>query len=547
MSSRCLVIQTIASGTTESMRRCYLAADRRADVVELRVDTVRDLDLDRLLGARGKPKLITARSRRQGGGCRPADRGPLLRRALAAGVEYVDLEFGDQDLPLLRHRGRSRRILSHHALESTPADLPALRARMESVAGGALLKIVTYADVASDALRVRDLLRSSPPGSLIAFCMGPKGIPSRVLAPLWGSAAVYAPLRDAAETASGQVPLEDLFDLYRFDRIDGDTRLLGVVGSPVAHSLSPRMHNAALAAAGLNYRYLPFEVASLGEFLPLISELPIAGLSVTLPHKEKILAYLDGIDEVARAVGAVNTVVKRWNRLEGFNTDVEAALAPLRRALSLKGKRVALLGAGGAARALLYGLMREGARVTIFNRTPSRAATLARQFGARHLPWERLRGFRCELLINATSVGLAPDSHRSPVPAAWIAAPRVYDIVYNPPETRLLRMARSRGAEVLGGADMFVAQGAAQYRMFTGREPPVEVMRRAALEALGVPAEAAAAGRAAPPERRRRVAPAGGGAPRRGAGPGPAADRGRAGAHRGARPGRAGRRRRAGG
>jgi shikimate dehydrogenase len=236
-----------------------------------------------------------------------------------------------------------------------------------------------------------------------------------------------------------------------------------------------------------------------------MSELPISGLSVTLPHKEKILAYLDEVDPIARSVGAVNTVVKSWNRLKGFNTDVEAALSPLRRVMSLEGARVALLGAGGAARALLFGLTRAGARVTVFNRTPARARALAREIGARHLPWSRLKGLRCDLLINATSVGLAPDTETSPVPASWVKASRVYDIVYNPPETLLLRQARSRGAAVHGGVDMFVEQGAVQFRLFTGVEPPVALMRRAVLESLGPPARdrSTGSGRGRRPRRRR--------------------------------------------
>ncbi len=483
--NRSLVIQVVAAGTTEALRRAYLKADPRADVVELRLDAVRDLDLDRILAARGKPKLITVRSRKQGGASRPAEREPLLRRALEAGVEYVDLEYGSDDLPLLHRRWRSRLILSHHDLESTPADLQAIRSGMSSVGGGALLKIVTFADAASDNLRIRDLLRSAEAGSLIAFCMGPKGVPSRVLAPSWGSAAIYAPARGGEPTAPGQIPLDDLFDLYRFDTIGPETKLLGVLGSPVGHSLSPRMHNAALSARDLDYRYLPFEATSVAEFLPLISELRIAGLSVTLPHKESIVAHLDVVDPVARAVGAVNTVVKTWNRLEGFNTDVEAALDPLRGLMTLDGAKVALLGAGGAARALVYGLVRAGARVTVFNRTAARARALAREFGARHLPWTRLRGHRCDVLINSTSVGMAPAADRSPVHGGWVKTARVYDIVYNPPETLLLRRARDRGAAVIGGVDMFVAQGAAQFGLFTGEDAPVDVMRRAVRAALG--------------------------------------------------------------
>ena len=485
MPSRCLVIQVVACDTTEAACRSYLAADERADVVELRWDLVRDLDADRLLKLKGKPKLITVRSRQQGGAARPAEREPLLRKALAAAVDYIDLEFGDRDLAFVKQRGRTRRVLSYHDFNGTPADLQGLYREMRSAGVDALPKIVTLADAASDILRVRDLLRSVGPGALIAFCMGPKGVPSRILSPSWGSAAVYAPKRGNAASAPGQVSLEDLFDLYRMHRIGPRTRLLGVLGCPIGHSLSPRIHNAALASLGLDFCYLPFEATRMAEFLPLLSELRLAGLSVTLPHKETILPHLDGLDETSRGVGAVNTVVKVWNRLEGRNTDVEAALAPLAGRMVLRRARVAVMGAGGAARALVYGLVRAGARVTVFNRTLAHGRVLARRFGVSHLPWGRLRRFPCDLLINATSVGLAPDTDGAPLPASWIVAPIVYDIVYNPVETRLLREARARGRQTIGGLDMFVGQAAAQFALFTGRPAPVDVMREAALQALG--------------------------------------------------------------
>ncbi len=507
MAPRCLVIQVVACDTTEAACKAYLAADARADVVELRWDLVRDLDADRLLRLKGKPKLITVRSRQQGGAARPAEREPLLRKALAAGVDYVDLEFGDRDLAFVKQRGRTRRILSYHDFNGTPADLLALHGEMRAAAPGALPKIVTLADAASDILRVRDLLRSAGPGALISFCMGPKGVPSRILAPSWGSAAVYAPSRGAAASAPGQVSLEDLFELYRAHRIGPRTRLLGVLGYPIGHSLSPRVHNAALAALGLDFCYLPFEATRLAEFLPLLSELRLKGLSVTLPHKEAIARHLDGLDETSRGVGAVNTVVKIWNRLEGRNTDVEAALAPLALRTALKGARVAVLGAGGAARALVFGLVRAGARVTVFNRTRAHARVLARRFGVRHLPWSRLRRFPCDVLINATSVGLAPDIDSVPVPVSWVVAPIVYDIVYNPVETRWLREARDRGRQTLGGLEMFLAQAAAQFAMFTDRPAPVDVMRETALKALGSsPLERPAAVRHPPrrPATRRR-------------------------------------------
>jgi 3-dehydroquinate dehydratase/shikimate dehydrogenase len=310
-------------------------------------------------------------------------------------------------------------------------------------------------------------------------------VPSRILARAWGSAATYAPRRGAEPSAPGQVPIEDLLEVYRWDRLGPATGLLGVLGSPVGHSLSPAMHNAALGALGLDLVYLPFEASGVAEFLPLISELRLHGLSVTLPFKETILAHLDRVTPVASRCGAVNTIVKVWNQLEGHNTDVAASVSPLRRWMRLRGSRIAILGAGGAARALLEGLQGSGAEVTVFNRTPDRGRELARHAGVRHLAWPRLRGYRCDLLINTTPVGQAPRVDQSPLPASWVRARRVYDLIYNPGETLLLRRARARGAEVRGGLDMFVAQGAAQFRLFTGRRPPLAVMRRAVAAALG--------------------------------------------------------------
>jgi 3-dehydroquinate dehydratase/shikimate dehydrogenase len=480
-----MVVQVVACDSMDEALRAYRQADRRADVVEFRLDRIRRVDPDRLAAARGRPKLLTIRSRAQGGGSPQSERRDLLRRIVSLPVEYIDLELGDEELPCLDSPGGPRRILSHHVLDATPLDLGPLLARMRAVPRVALFKIVTFAEVATDNLRIRDLLRGQGDGSLAAFCMGAKGVPSRVLSALWGSAAIYAPRRGDRLTAPGQVTLEALFDTYRFLDIARDTRLFGVLGNPIGHSLSPPMHNAAFQALDLDLRYLPFEASTLAEFLPLLADLRLAGLSVTIPYKERFLPHLERLDAASRRAGAVNTVIKRWNRLEGYNSDTAAALSPLRGRIRLRGARVAVLGAGGAARALIDGLRRRGARVTIFNRTKSRGTALAERFGARHLPWHRARCFPCDLLVNATPVGMAPDITRSPIPGTWVAAPLVYDMIYNPPETRFLRLARRRGATVLGGLDMFLAQGARQFELFTGRRAPLPVMRRAVVEALG--------------------------------------------------------------
>jgi 3-dehydroquinate dehydratase / shikimate dehydrogenase len=486
---RPLLVEVVARPTTAAALSAYQDAHPASDLVEIRLDIIRDLKLDRIVAAKGRPKLLTVRSRGQGGALAGDDREALVRRVAATRSEWMDIETQDLDLLAARRPGGPRRLLSWHDLHGTPLDLDERLRPLLRASGVDLVKIVTFAEVAGDNLRVRDLLRGAPRGRVAAFAMGPKGIPSRVLAAKWGSAATYAPRRGAPASAPGQVALEDLEEVYRWRGIGPSTGLLGVLGSPVGASLSPAMHNAAFAALGLDLVYLPFEASTLAEFLPVFSELRLRGLSVTHPFKEAILPHLDAIDPVARRCGAANTVVKVWNRLEGHNTDLEASVAPLRGWLTLSGARVAVIGAGGAARALVEALARERARVTVFGRAPEKARALARATGSAHRPLARLRTFACDLVVNATPVGMAAgvgaaERTRVPVPATWIRAPRLYDLVYNPAETALMRQARARGIDTRGGGEMFLAQGAAQFRLFTGRPAPLEVMRRAIREAL---------------------------------------------------------------
>ena len=483
---RPLVIEVLAQRTTAAALAAYRDVHPRTDLVEFRLDLMRDLDLDRLIAAKGRPKLMTLRSRPQGGEAAPADRPALLRRLCRAPVAWVDVEPDDFGLAEVRRPGGPKRLLSWHDLHTTPLDLDQRLERLLAERRAAMVKLVTFAEVAGDLLRIRDLLRRAPQGRVLSFCMGPKGAASRILGPSWGSAGVYAPRRGAPASAPGQIPLEDLLEIYRLDTLTPSTRLLGVLGSPVGHSLSPAIHNAALQALGLDLRYLPFESSTVAEFLPVLSELRLGGLSVTLPFKEAIAPHLDRLDPTAQRLGAVNTVVKVWNRLEGSNTDVAASVAPLRGFVGLEGARVGVLGAGGAARAVVLALRERKAEVTVFARTLKRGRDLAAATGARARPWGSARGFRCDLLVNATPVGMGTRTRSMPVPIAWVRARRVYDLIYTPEETALVRSARARGIPAKGGLEMFLAQGAAQFRLFTGRPAPRAVMRKAAREALDV-------------------------------------------------------------
>ena len=267
--------------------------------------------------------------------------------------------------------------------------------------------------------------------------------------------------------------------------IPAHTPVYAVIGDPVAHSLSPAMHNRALAACGLPGVYVGFQVNDLTAAVAGIRALGIRGVSVTIPHKVAVMGLLDEIDETARSIGAVNTIVNESGVLKGTNTDGLGALKALETVTDVDGRRVAVLGAGGAARAVAWSLSRAGAKVTLFNRTTARAAALARQLGLEWAPLANLAQWGTEILVNTTPVGMAPDTEALPVdPGVLDPATVVMDIIYNPLETALLAAARLRGCTTVDGAHMLVFQGAAQFQRWTGVAAPVAVMRRAVIEAL---------------------------------------------------------------
>ncbi|MEJ2222660.1 MAG: shikimate dehydrogenase [Desulfobacterales bacterium] len=267
--------------------------------------------------------------------------------------------------------------------------------------------------------------------------------------------------------------------------IDAETSLFGLIGNPVAHSLSPVMHNQAFAASGYNGVYLAFRVIDPRTAIKGIAALDFKGVSVTLPHKVAVMDYLDEVDETAARIGAVNTIVNKRGRLIGYNTDCPGALEALRTRTSIKGKSVALIGAGGAARAIGFGLMAAGARVTILNRTRLSGERLAGDLQAQFLPLGEWAPDRYEVLINTTPLGMHPETDAAPIPKEELTKKMiVMDIVYNPLETRLLKEAAAGGCRTINGLEMFVFQGAKQFELWTGQKAPVGVMRAAVLEAL---------------------------------------------------------------
>ncbi len=496
-------------------------AARFADVVEIRFDCLEPAELvgaleslGPLLDAPPRPFIFTLRPASQGGAHDFADderqrfwhqlaselrrRADAPRAAQSAGpVHFADLELdGGPSQETCAELARVCKIIrSHHDFDGHSEDLSNIYARA-SETEARVIKIAFNARDATDCLRVFRLLeRARAEGRpLIAVAMGQAGVPTRVLAPSRGAFLTYAALDPESATAPGQLRAEDLRELYRVDSVDAATVITGVVGSPVAHSLSPRMHNRAFARERLNAVYLPFEVFDVGAFArrmarPRTRELEwnLRGFSVTAPHKTAMLTHLDWAEPRALEVGAVNTVViTDEGELRGYNTDAEAFVAPLRARLELRGARVAVLGAGGAARAAMSSLKAHGAVVGLFARNVERAAAVAADFGAEVAPLDGARFGDFEAVVNTTPLGTrGPHESETPATSAQLGGARIaYDLVYNPRMTRFMREARAAGCETIGGLPMLVAQAAAQFKLWTGRDAPQDVMRRAAEEGL---------------------------------------------------------------
>jgi len=469
-------------------------AARVAGMVELRVDYLRDLDfaspepLRRLIEMRPLPIIITCRADSEGGAQNIDDeiRLRLLAWALRTGADYCDVEAAHYDrfLRLSPHPGRL--IVSYHNFESTPSNLEVIYESLCALPS-AVQKIATKADGYEDALaHMRLLDRANREGRrLIAVAMGEAGVITRLLGPARGAFLTYGSMALGRESAPGQATCEEMKELYRVESLSSDTQIMGIIGKPVGHSASPAMHNAAFRAMDLDAVYLPLEVDDLGDFFTNVargSDLRLRGLSVTIPHKRAVIPFLDGLDPVARGVGAVNTVVIEGGRLNGYNTDVRGALTPLERSCDLEGAVCGVIGAGGAARAVVYGLKQKGAEVVLFARDVASAGPFAREFDISIERIEDITRREMVVLINTTPVGMRGHSEgRSPVPPDTFSGREVaYDLVYNPEETRFLADARRAGCRVIGGLEMLVAQAALQFELWTGRRPPTEILKAAA-------------------------------------------------------------------
>lgn len=445
---------------------------------------------------RNAPILATCRRSGNGGHYRGSIESQiaLLRAAVEEGANLVDIEIETiEEFPaaLEPFRRRAYTIASYHNFQETP-DLPPILRKMEAT-GADILKVATAICRPDDNLRLLELCRERP--NMVVAGMGETGAPTRLLAPMYGALFTYAapdlhPVSESERwysemlpTAPGQIPAGSLRDLYRVAEATAETKIFAVIANPVAHSKSPRIHNLAFQSTGFEGMYLPLlvEPDQLEDFFRFMRELPLSGASVTIPHKQSVLQHVDAIDATAESIGAVNTLYWQNGHLLGTNTDALGIAKPLSKHGEFHDATALVVGTGGAAKAAIVALRQLGAKVWVCGRDPHKASRLADALGGVSVSLAAAADRDFDVMVNATPVGMWPDVEGSLFPDR-VPAEIVFDLVYNPVETALLKHAADQGKTVISGMEMFIEQAAEQFRLWTGADAPRDVMREAVLE-----------------------------------------------------------------
>ncbi len=487
-----MICVTIGRGRHSSLAEEWKeAAEAGVDLVELRIDCLRrDPDLKRILKDRPTPLVFTIRRGIDGGLWRGNEdkRQQLLREAVALGVDYIDLEM--DIAPKIRRFGKTKRIVSYHNMKTTPVDIRDIAEKCEEFDPD-VVKIAASAANLAEASRVLHL-GTTAKAPTIAIAMGEIGVFTRVLGAKYGAPFTFAGFNPERVFAPGMLPYQILKKDLCYDQINAQTEVYGVLGDPIEQSLSPAVHNAAFRHLGLNKVMVPFLVPNgeLPTFFKELFWLDLKGCSVTIPHKQALVPLLNQKEGAVDRTDTCNTVVfQEEGRRVGYNTDYRAAMDSLEGVMGgraseeiaspLVDKHVLILGAGGVARAIAFGLVRRGANVTLTNRHDERATQLAEEVGCRAVTWSARTSTPSDVIINATPVGMHPNVDDTPLPAGAFSRPGmvVFDTIYHPENTMMLKLARERGAVTVTGVDMFLQQAAQQFKLYTGLDAPVDVMR----------------------------------------------------------------------
>eukprot|EP00249_Psilotum_nudum_P017054 c26130_g1_i3 orf=338-1879(+) len=508
----CLICAPLIAKTVCGMLDQMLLAEANgAHVIEFRLDHIVDfnpqIDLQTLLKARKLPAIVTYRPKWEGGEYEGDDKLRLDALQLAAdlGAEFVDVELqvAADFVPALKGRKPSccQIIVSNHNFQTTPSteELGTLVATIQST-GADIVKFATTANNITDVANVFQILSRSQVSSdkvpMISLVMGERGLISRILCPKFGGYLTFGSVDAGQESAPGQPTLLELKNIYQIEHLRRDTKVFGIIGNPVGHSKSPILHNAAFRQTKIDAVYVPFLVDNLEDFLRVFCLSDFAGFSVTIPHKESALKCCDEVESTAQAIGAVNTIIRRKSdgKLIGYNTDSDGAISAIEDALSkctttpLAGRLFVVIGAGGAGKALAFGAKRRGSRIVIANRNYERAKALANLVGGEALPLEALNNYCPEsgmILANTTSVGMQPNITETPIAKEALRSySLVFDAVYTPSVTQLLKEAAAAGTAVVGGLEMLIRQAAAQFELFTGYPAPIQLMREVISQSL---------------------------------------------------------------
>ena len=490
LDGRTAIAVSLTEETTDAVVGRMAALAPLADLFEVRADFVRDLDLDALLEARTKPILFTCRPESEGGRFPDRDaqaRRRLLAEAASRGFDLVDVEARSGFEDVIASKAGRGLVLSWHDFEGTPDDLDAVYSRMAAHHPDVVKIAVTARSVADLGRLLSFAARHAGARGprLVALAMGPLGVASRVLGGRFGAPFTFASPESGREAAPGQLTAAALASTFRVRSIGPATRVYGLLGSDVLRSLSPAIQNRAFAERGLDAVYVPLQAESMDAFAAALPPLGLSGFSVTRPYKGEILPHLDSVTPHAAEAGSVNTVVEQAGRLVGLSTDGDGILVPLGKRIDPSGRRVVILGAGGAARAAAFALVRAGARVSVRARRAEQAAEVAKATGADAAGLDGLPGLEWDVLVNATPLGSGAFPGRSPVdPSSLRPGAVVFDMVYEPRETPLLAAAKARGCVTIDGVEMLVAQAVGQFEAWTGAPAPVEAMTEAALAAI---------------------------------------------------------------
>ncbi len=476
----------------------HIKKSKEADLIELRLDYFKGLSDEKLKTIFkicrkrcNKPIIATLRKKDEGGffDGDENERIKILKNAIDAGADFADIEFssGKKSIKsVINNKLNAKVIVSYHNLEGTPGNLIESYNKIKNL-NPDLIKIVTKSNSVADNFKIFDLVKvaNKEKKKIIAFCMGSYGQFSRILSVILGSQMTYASISKGKESAKGQLAIKDMLNIYRIKKLNRNTKIAGLIGNPVEHSWSNVMHNAAFDKMNINAVYLKFKVDKLKEFIEYFRSLNILGFSVTIPHKIEVMKYLDYIDKKAKEIGAVNTVVVKNRKLIGYNTDSDGAMKALKNKTELEGKKVVVLGAGGSARAIAYGLREDNAKVTILNRTTNNAKSMADDFDCNYGSLNDLKHIDYDILINATPVGMYPDVNKSPISLNFIKKNTVvFDIVFNPYKTKLLKDAEKNGCAIIPGIEMLINGNILQFKLWTGKDAPKQLIRNKAINYL---------------------------------------------------------------